>query len=77
RLDPQDKWHGFNELEDNWVMLDPIKVSLLTPGMDEKGNLLQSGVPAELFTAYASQFGIVPTRTTDFQVMFLFSIGVT
>ncbi|EGQ7846960.1 arginine decarboxylase [Vibrio parahaemolyticus] len=77
RLDPQDKWHGFNELEDNWVMLDPIKVSLLTPGMDEEGNLLQSGVPAELFTAYASQFGIVPTRTTDFQVMFLFSIGVT
>ncbi|MDE1328228.1 arginine decarboxylase [Vibrio aestuarianus] len=77
RLDPKDKWHGFNDLQDNWVMLDPIKVSLLTPGMSEDGELLDTGVPAELFTAYASRFGIVPTRTTDFQVMFLFSIGVT
>ncbi|MDE1225817.1 arginine decarboxylase [Vibrio aestuarianus] len=76
-LDPKDKWHGFKDLQDNWVMLDPIKVSLLTPGMSEDGELLETGVPAELFTAYASRFGIVPTRTTDFQVMFLFSIGVT
>ncbi|MBD1567000.1 arginine decarboxylase [Vibrio sp. S12_S33] len=77
RLEPKDKWHGFKDLQDNWVMLDPIKVSLLTPGMSEDGELLETGVPAELFTAYASRFGIVPTRTTDFQVMFLFSIGVT
>ncbi|MDE1265489.1 arginine decarboxylase [Vibrio aestuarianus] len=77
RLDPKYKWHGFKDLQDNWVMLDPIKVSLLTPGMSEDGELLETGVPAELFTAYASRFGIVPTRTTDFQVMFLFSIGVT
>jgi arginine decarboxylase len=58
-------------------MLDPIKVSLLTPGMGDDGKLLDHGVPAELFTAYVSRMGIVPTRTTDFQVMFLFSIGVT
>jgi len=77
RLHPKDSWHGFSDLQDNWCMLDPIKVSLLTPGMGDDGNLLDSGVPAELFTAYVSRMGIVPTRTTDFQVMFLFSIGVT
>jgi arginine decarboxylase len=77
RLHPDDSWHGFSDLKDNWCMLDPIKVSLLTPGMGDDGNLLDSGVPAELFTAYVSRFGIVPTRTTDFQVMFLFSVGIT
>ncbi|GLS91852.1 arginine decarboxylase [Psychromonas marina] len=77
RLDPKAKWHGFNDLQEDWVMLDPVKVSLLTPGMSEEGELQETGIPAEIFTAYASRFGIVPTRTTDFQVMFLFSIGVT
>jgi arginine decarboxylase len=77
RLHPKDTWHGFTGLTDNWCMLDPIKVSLLTPGMGDDGKLLEEGVPAELFTAYVSRFGIVPTRTTDFQVMFLFSVGIT
>jgi len=77
RLHPGDTWHGFSGLKDNWCMLDPIKVSLLTPGMGDDGQLLDHGVPAELFTAYVGRFGIVPTRTTDFQVMFLFSIGIT
>jgi arginine decarboxylase len=77
RLHPDDTWHGFEGLTENYCMLDPIKVSLLTPGMGEDGNLLDTGVPAELFTAYVSRLGFVPTRTTDFQVMFLFSVGIT
>ena len=77
RLHPDDTWHGFEGLEDNWCMLDPVKVSLLTPGMGDDGKLLDEGIPAELFTAYVSRLGFVPTRTTDFQVMFLFTMGIT
>lgn len=77
RLHPKDTWHGFENLSENYCMLDPIKVSLLTPGMGEDGELLDSGVPAELFTAFVSRLGFVPTRTTDFQVMFLFTVGIT
>ena len=58
-------------------MLDPIKVSILTPGMGDDGKLQDTGVPAALVNAYFTRFGIVPTRVTDFQVMFLFSIGIT
>ncbi|MFT8148862.1 arginine decarboxylase, partial [Salmonella enterica subsp. enterica serovar Infantis] len=70
---PGETWHGFNGLPDNWSMLDPIKVSILTPGMGDDGNLLDSGVPAALVTAWLGRHGIVPTLTTDFQIMFLFS----
>lgn len=77
RLHPSDTWHGFTGLKNNWCMLDPVKVSLLTPGMGDDGKLLDNGIPAELFTAYVGRFGLVPTRTTDFQVMFLFSVGIT
>ncbi|KLV04650.1 arginine decarboxylase [Photobacterium aquae] len=77
KLHPGDQWHGFDHVDDNWCMLDPIKVSLLTPGLDDKGQFLDKGVPAALVSAYLGRFGIVPTRTTDFQVMFLFSMGIT
>ncbi|HIF9365407.1 TPA: Orn/Lys/Arg decarboxylase N-terminal domain-containing protein, partial [Photobacterium damselae] len=77
KLHPGDQWHGFDDIDDDWCMLDPIKVSLLTPGLDDKGQFLDKGVPAALVSAYLGRFGIVPTRTTDFQVMFLFSMGIT
>ena len=76
-LRPGDAWHGFDDIADDWCMLDPIKVSILTPGMGEDGKLEKTGVPAALVNAWFNRFGIVPTRVTDFQVMFLFSIGVT
>ena len=76
-LKPGDKWHGFGDIADDWCMLDPIKVSLLTPGMGDDGKLEKNGVPAALVNAWFNRFGIVPTRVTDFQVMFLFSIGIT
>jgi len=74
---PGESWHGFKDLPDNWSMLDPIKVSILAPGMGDDGELEENGVPAALVTAWLGRHGIVPTRTTDFQIMFLFSMGIT
>ncbi|EPL6454479.1 MULTISPECIES: arginine decarboxylase [Providencia] len=76
-MNPEDKWHGFKDIPENWAMLDPIKVSILSPGMGDNGQLLDTGVPAALVTAWLNHYGIVPTRTTDFQIMFLFSMGIT
>jgi arginine decarboxylase len=45
-LHPSDKWHGFDDIAEDWCMLDPIKVSLLSPGMGEDGKLEKNGVPA-------------------------------
>ena len=76
-MHPADKWHGFEGIAADWCMLDPVKVSILAPGMGDDGQLLKTGVPAALVNAYFTRFGIVPTRVTDFQIMFLFSIGIT
>ena len=78
KLKKGDRWHGFKDLEcDDWVMIDPVKVSILSPGMDADGVMAEHGVPASLVSAFLYQRGIVPTRTTDFQIMFLFSMGIT
>jgi len=76
-LNSRDDWHGFYGLDDNWVMLDPIKVSIISPGMESKRSWGGNVVPAHLVSAWLVHHGIVPTRTNDFQLMFLFSMGVT
>ncbi len=76
-MHPGDSWHGFENIAPDWCMLDPVKVSILAPGVGDDGRLQDTGVPAALVNAYFTRFGIVPTRVTDFQVMFLFSIGIT
>ncbi len=76
-LRPGDAWHGFAELEDDYCMLDPIKVSIVTPGIATDGQLERTGIPASLLTAYLDSKGIVAEKTTDFTILFLFSMGVT
>ena len=76
-LHPCDNWHGFGDLEDGYCMLDPIKVSVLTPGVQDDGSLGETGFPATLLTAYLGARGIVVEKTSDFGVLFLFSIGIT
>ncbi|MEG3135874.1 Orn/Lys/Arg decarboxylase N-terminal domain-containing protein [Rouxiella sp. T17] len=76
-LRPDAVWHGFGAIEDDYCMLDPIKVSVLTPGMGEDGELLEFGIPACVLSAYLGRQGIVVEKTTDFTILFLFSIGIT
>lgn len=64
-------------LDDNYVLLDPIKVGIVSPGMGDDGNLDESGIPGPLVNAYLESYGTVAARTTDFQVLVMFSIGVT
>jgi arginine decarboxylase len=76
-LHPGEAWHGFKDLEDGYCMLDPIKVSVVTPGVANDGSFEKIGIPATLVTAYLDQRGIEVEKTTDFTILFLFSIGVT
>jgi arginine decarboxylase len=76
-LHPGESWHGFEGLPEGWCMLDPIKFGIVCPGMQADGQLAERGIPADIVTAYLGRHGIVPSRTTDHMVLFLFSMGVT
>ena len=76
-LHPGETWHGFGDLEDGYCMLDPIKVSIVTPGVADEGGLDKSGIPASLVTSYLHYRGVEVEKTTDFTILFLFSIGIT
>ncbi|VVB73001.1 Orn/Lys/Arg decarboxylase, major domain [uncultured archaeon] len=77
-LHKNEEWHGFVDLEDGYAMLDPIKVSVVTPGVKLNGTLEEKGgIPAMLVTSYLDNRGIVVEKTTDFTILFLFSMGIT
>jgi arginine decarboxylase len=76
-LHPGESWHGFSDLEDDYCMLDPIKVSIVAPGVADKGGLDKRGIPASLVTKYLSTRGVEVEKTTDFTILVLFSIGIT
>jgi arginine/lysine/ornithine decarboxylase len=76
-LRKDDKWHGFTDIDDGWAMLDPIKVTVLTPGLDASGNYSEFGIPAAILVAYLDEKGIVNEKSGDYNILFLFSMGVT
>jgi lysine decarboxylase/arginine decarboxylase len=76
-LKPDAAWHGFGAIEDGYCLLDPIKVSITTPGILPGGGVSEQGIPAQVVTAYLDRQGIVVEKTTDFTILVLFSIGVT
>lgn len=76
KLDPNDNWHGFKGIDDNHMYLDPIKITLLTPGMNQQGELEASGIPASLVAKFLDERGIVVEKTGPYNLLFLFSIGI-
>ena len=70
-LEPDAKWHGFGALDEGYCMLDPIKVSVVTP------QAKHIDIPAPVLSAYLDAQGILPEKTGSHTVLFLFSIGIT
>jgi arginine decarboxylase len=76
-LRPGERWHGFGGLEDGYCMLDPIKVTITTPGVDAAGAVADRGIPAQIVTQFLGERGIEVEKTGDYVILFLFSMGVT
>ncbi|XUW89939.1 lysine decarboxylase [Burkholderia sp. M6-3] len=72
-----DSWHGFTHVTPDHSMLDPIKVTVLTPGVDPHGELQAQGIPAALVSRYLWGRGIVVEKTGLYSFLVLFSIGIT
>ncbi len=70
-------WHGFHDIEDDYAMLDPIKLTITTPGLDDNGVMADEGIPASLVTNYLIDKGIVCEKTDYYSFLMLNSLGTT
>jgi lysine decarboxylase len=75
-LSPGEQWHGFSDVDNDHMYLDPIKVTILTPGMSRSGELDEWGIPAALVAKYLDEQGIIVEKTGPYNLLFLFSIGI-
>ncbi|WP_374340398.1 Orn/Lys/Arg decarboxylase N-terminal domain-containing protein [Methyloversatilis sp.] len=72
-----ERWHGFGDLADGFNMLDPIKATVITPGLDVDGDFADSGIPAGILTRYLSEHGIIVEKTGLYSFFIMFTIGIT
>jgi arginine decarboxylase len=77
-LKANEAWHGFGNLAENFNMLDPIKATIITPGLDIKGNFSDKfGIPAAIVTKYLAEHGVIVEKTGLYSFFIMFTIGIT
>ncbi len=76
-LRADEDWHGFGNLAPNFNMLDPIKATLITPGLDVSGKFSDKGIPASIVTRYLVEHGVIVEKTGLYSFFIMFTIGIT
>ncbi|MCP3944734.1 MAG: hypothetical protein GY710_25095 [Desulfobacteraceae bacterium] len=76
-MSKENPWHGFEDMEDNYAMLDPIKLTFTTPGIDNNGVMAEEGIPASILSRYLIKKGIVCEKTDYYSFLLLNSLGTT
>jgi arginine decarboxylase len=72
-----DRWHGFGEIESGFNMLDPIKATIITPGLDVDGSFDDVVIPAAIVSKYLAEHGIIIEKTGLYSFFIMFTIGIT
>ena len=76
-LKPGARWHGFEDLAENHALVDPIKVTILSPGLASDGTMHEHGIPAAVVVKFLSSRRIEIEKTGLYSFLVLFSMGVT
>ncbi|HHV49478.1 MAG TPA: arginine/lysine/ornithine decarboxylase [Rhodocyclaceae bacterium] len=76
-LKPGHRWHGFGKLADGFNMLDPIKATIITPGLDVDGDFGERGIPAAIVTKYLAEHGVIVEKCGLYSFFIMFTIGIT
>ncbi len=76
-LKPGERWHGFQQLSEGFNMLDPIKATVITPGLDVDGAFSERGIPAAIVTKYLAEHGVIVEKCGLYSFFIMFTIGIT
>ncbi len=72
RFEPDAAWHGYSGYSDGYAMVDPNKLTLLTPGIDRKtGGYGSFGIPATVVANYLREQRVVPEKCDLNSILFL------
>ncbi|KQZ27006.1 arginine/lysine/ornithine decarboxylase [Duganella sp. Root1480D1] len=72
-----EKWHGFGDLKPGFNMLDPIKATIVNPGLSLDGQFGETGIPASIVTKYLAEHGVIVEKCGLYSFFIMFTIGIT
>ena len=73
-----ERWHGFGNLAEGFNLLDPIKATVITPGLDVDGDFSdENGIPAAIVTKYLAEHGVIVEKCGLYSFFIMFTIGIT
>lgn len=73
----EDTWHGFGNLAPGFNMLDPIKATIITPGLSIEGQFEKTGIPASIVKKYLAEHGVIVEKCGLYSFFIMFTIGIT
>ena len=76
-LGASERWHEFGKIAPGFNMLDPIKATVITPGLDMDGAFADWGIPAAIVTKYLAEHGVIVEKTGLYSFFIMFTIGIT
>jgi arginine decarboxylase len=76
-LRADEHWHGFGNLAPEFNLLDPIKATIITPGLNVDGDFAETGIPAAILTKYLAEHGVIVEKTGLYSFFIMFTIGIT
>jgi ornithine decarboxylase len=76
-MGPEADWHGFANTEPGYVITDPCKLTVLTPGFDARTGAYASwGIPAPIVAVYLRENRVWPEKNDLNSLLFLVTPGV-
>ena len=75
---PDDKWHGFTQIAAGEAMLDPLKITVISRGIDiENASYESSGIPGSVVSEFLMEKRIIRAKADFNSLLFLLTPGDT
>ena len=75
-LNASDNWHGFKEVASGQAILDPLKITVITPGIDVKQAKYQDqGIPGPVVAEFLMEQRIIRAKDDLNSLLFLLTPG--
>ena len=75
-LSPTDTWHGFNRITSGEAMIDPMKITVVTPGIDITNNKYENdGIPGPIVAEFLMEKRIIRAKNDLNSLLFLLTPG--
>lgn len=78
QFNPSDNWHGFQKIATGEAMLDPTKITVITPGINIKDAKYEKiGIPAPIVSEFLMEKRIIRAKGDLNSILFLLTPGDT